>query len=174
MDFSGFLKLRVVIDRRDLLMVYGVEIACGCLGEKAGGTRWSGVQYGYCSLAQLQVTVLQATEPMPPRKKGASGINVRGPHSVESIYDSEEKAILLWDRGKWYNTFFVRERHSAHLCMRFSITVRMENGHGAFYSYSTAALVAVGSSPLDGKTQTCLGGQHQLWTVQQEKGRGPL
>lgn len=71
-------------------MVYGVEILCGCLGREGRGDilKWSTVWY--CSLDKLQVI-----EPLPHRKKGASGINVRGLHSLESIYDSEEKAILL-------------------------------------------------------------------------------
>lgn len=37
MDFSGFLKLKVLINMRGLCMVYGVEILCGCLGSKGRG-----------------------------------------------------------------------------------------------------------------------------------------
>ena len=65
-------------------------------------------------------------------------------------------------------THHLLERDTAHLCMRFSITVRMRNGHVAFYSYHIAALVATGSSALDEKAQCSLGEQYQRGTVQQE------
>lgn len=41
-----------------------------------------------------------------------------------------------------------------HLCMRFSITVKMENNPVTFNSCGMAALVAMRSSSLDGKTNS--------------------
>lgn len=49
-------------------------------GERAVETYLSGVQYGCCSLVQLKEIDL-----IPYRKKEASGINLRGLHSLESI-----------------------------------------------------------------------------------------
>lgn len=68
------------------------------------------------------------------------------------------------------------EGDSAHLCMRFSITVKMGNNPVAFSNFCVAALVALGIGPLDRKTDSVPMQSSSSSNVlcQQEKGHGPM
>ena len=67
------------------------------------------------------------------------------------------------------------EGDSAHLCMRFTITVKMGNNPVALSDFSIAALVALGIGPLDGKADSVpMQSSSSNVLCQQEKGHGPV
>lgn len=78
MDFAGVLNLSMLSCIRDLHMVCGLEVFCGCLGRQGHGDirKWSAVWMLF-----FRPTVRNRSDSL---QRETSGINLRGLHSLES------------------------------------------------------------------------------------------